>query len=137
MSERRRNLVVAVVSLIALGVIAVGLASGPTPPPTPDDRARAIAERLNCPFCAGETLASSQSGVARDLRELIRRRIDEGATDDEILAEFVDRYGESILLDPPARGWGLAVWAAPVVVGVVGVVVVLGLRRPTRVEVGP
>jgi len=122
------------VTLVALAVVVVGLvSSGRAAPPTPDERAYQLETRLKCPFCVGESLASSQSGVARDLRVLIERRIAEGATDDEIIQEFVTNYGESILLEPPTRSWGLALWIIPILIVGVGVVVVVRLRRPEPV----
>ncbi len=136
MSERTRNLIVGAVSVAALVVIVAGLAgrSGPTDP-TPQERAYQLEIRLKCPFCVGESLADSQSGVARDLRVLIERRIAEGATDQEIIDEFVANYGESILLDPGGKRWGIALWALPVLLGAVGVYAVVRLRRPAGVPV--
>lgn len=129
MSERSRNAVVAVVSIAALLVIIVGLWPQSDAIDDPAERSRAIAARLKCPFCAGESLADSQSGVARDLRTLIDERVASGASDAAIVDEFVARYGEQVLLDPPRTGWGVGLWLVPLVVAGLGVWGILGLRR--------
>jgi cytochrome c-type biogenesis protein CcmH len=129
MSERSRNSVVAVVSIVALLVIVVGLWPQPDSRDDPLERSQSIAARLKCPFCAGESLEDSQSGVARDLRTLIDERVASGASDAAIFDEFVARYGEQILLDPPRTGWGIGLWLIPLVVAGLGVWGILGLRR--------
>lgn len=129
MSERSRNSVVAAVSIAALLVIVVGLWPQPDSSHDPMERSQSLAARLKCPFCAGESLEDSQSGVARDLRTLIDERVASGASDAAILDEFVARYGEQILLDPPRTGWGVGLWLIPLVVAGLGVWGIFGLRR--------
>jgi cytochrome c-type biogenesis protein CcmH len=93
--------------------------------------------RLKCPICAGESLAGSQTDLAKNLRLRIDEEIAAGSTDDEIIAIFVANYGEQVLLDPPRTGWGIALWAVPLGIAVVGGVAVYGLKRkePDTAEV--
>jgi cytochrome c-type biogenesis protein CcmH len=100
-----------------------------------DDGVRRVALQLQCPVCEGETAADSPSGLAKDMRALIRTRLTAGASDQQILDEFVASYGDSILTEPPKRGISLGVWLGPAI-GVLLGVVVLGLllrawRRPS------
>jgi cytochrome c-type biogenesis protein CcmH len=53
--------------------------------------------------------------MARQMRDLIRERLAAGDTPQQIRAYFVERYGEWVLLAPPARGLNLALWLAPFV----------------------
>jgi cytochrome c-type biogenesis protein CcmH len=129
MSERARNVFTATVSFAALLVMVVGLWPQAEVTTDPSERSDAIAARLKCPFCAGESLADAQSGVARDLRTLIDERVASGASDAEVIDEFVDRYGEQILLDPPRTGWGVGLWLVPLLVVGLGAWAILGLRR--------
>jgi cytochrome c-type biogenesis protein CcmH len=91
-----------------------------------DDGVRRIALQLQCPVCEGQNAADSPSGLASDMRAVIRARLSAGATDQEILDEFVASYGDSILTEPPKRGVSLGVWLGPVV-GVALGALVLGL----------
>ena len=135
MSERSGILVWLIVPAIALVIIVVGLVSsdGAT---TPEARAHALAVSLKCPICAGESIAASQTDLAEDLRGLIADEIDVGSSDEEIRAMFVASYGEQVLLDPPGFGWGVTLWAVPLLAAVAGGVAIYGLRRkdPKAVE---
>ena len=128
MSERSNILVWLIVPAIALGIIVVGLASSKSVP-SPEARAHALAVSLKCPICAGESVASSQTDLAEDLRALIADEIAAGRSDEEIKAMFVASYGEQVLLDPPGFGWGTALWAVPLLLAAGGVVAIYGLRR--------
>jgi cytochrome c-type biogenesis protein CcmH len=125
-----------VVALAALVVIVVGLAGGGA---QEGDPALAVAAKLKCPACQSESLADSATETARDLRTFIAEEVAAGRSEQQIIDGFVARYGESILLDPPASGRGLVLWLLPAGVLVVGVSAILTLRRPRRAttEVAP
>lgn len=117
-----------VVPLIALVVIVVGLWPSDTER-DPEARAFALANSLKCPICAGESVAASQTDLAEDLRRLIATEIAAGSTDEEIRAMFVDSYGEQVLLDAPAGGLGVALWAVPLLLALAGGFAIYRLRR--------
>lgn len=99
----------AVVLLSTLTVLAT-----PTFARTLDDQVRDIASQLMCPVCEGRPVSDSPSELASQMRAIIREKLQEGHSPDQIMAYFVDRYGESALAAPPPRGLGLIVWFAPV-----------------------
>lgn len=80
--------------------------------PALEARARAISQQLRCLVCRNENIDDSDASLARDLRLLVRERLTAGDTDDQALAFIVDRYGEFVLLNPPARGANLILWLA-------------------------
>ena len=51
--------------------------------PALEARARDISENLRCVVCQNEAIDTSNSGVARDLRLLVRERLVAGDTDDQ------------------------------------------------------
>jgi len=132
MPERARTLLWLIIPALAAVVIIVGL--WPTDQATADPEARAynLAVRLKCPICAGESLAGSQTDLAKNLRLRIDEEIAAGSTDDEIVAIFVANYGEQVLLDPPRSGWGIVLWAVPLGIAAIGGVAVYGLKRKDR-----
>ena len=136
MPDWGKGLVWFVVPVIALGVLVVGLWPGNESTPDPEARAYNLTIRLKCPICAGESIAGSQTDLAKDLRARIDDEIAAGSTDDEIIAMFVASYGEQVLLDPPSTGWGIALWAVPLGVLVIGGVAIFGLRRKDRTSTG-
>ncbi|MDB6453174.1 cytochrome c-type biogenesis protein [Falsirhodobacter sp. 20TX0035] len=98
--------------------------------PALEARARAISQGLRCPVCRNENIDDSNAGIARDLRLLVRERLVAGDTDQEALDFIVGRYGEYVLLSPPAKGTTLILWAAgPLLLLAGGGMAVAFLRR--------
>ena len=76
-----------------------------------EKRARDISQNLRCLVCQNESIDESTASLARDLRLLVRERLKQGETDQEVVAFVVDRYGEFVLLRPQANGINLILWA--------------------------
>ncbi|MFQ6001113.1 MAG: cytochrome c-type biogenesis protein CcmH [Anaerolineae bacterium] len=87
-----------------------------------DEEAMEIARDLNCPLCEGLTLADCPLEVCEQMRALIREKLAQGETREEILDYFVERYGEEVLNAPPKRGFNLTAWVLPFLVLAVGAV---------------
>ncbi len=96
-----------------------------------DAQAQAIAARLRCPVCQNESVADSPAELANQMRSLIREKLAAGEPPDQIIAYFVSRYGEWILLEPPRRGLAWVVWIAPPTVLLLGLALVVGFLRRT------
>jgi len=99
----------ALVAMLAILWLAPSTAGG--------DRADALASELRCPDCQGLSVADSQTASAREIRRQVDELVVAGATDDEVRAHFVDRYGEWILLAPASP----AAWILPFVAVAAGV----------------
>ncbi len=80
--------------------------------PALESRARDISQGLRCLICRNESIDESDAALARDLRHLVRERIVDGDSDEEVFAFVVERYGEYVLLNPRQDGANLALWAA-------------------------
>jgi cytochrome c-type biogenesis protein CcmH/NrfF len=90
-----------------------GILPGPPPPPEQvQNLSYTIGAKLRCPVCQGLSVADSTSVTAVQMQNRIRELVAAGYADDQIEAYFVERYGEWILLEPPARG-NLLVWLGP------------------------
>ena len=117
--------VIAAGSLLALAAVAVLAAVRPGQATTPDARADALAAELRCPDCQGLSVADSPTSSAREIRRQIDELIAAGASDDEVRAHFVARYGEWIRLAPSMA----LVWLVPFAVVLAGVALLGGQRR--------
>ncbi len=102
------------------------------PDPALEQRAREISKELRCLVCRNESIDESNADLARDLRLLVRERLVEGDTDEEVVEFVVDRYGEYVLLRPTLTGANLFLWiAGPVLLLVALGGGVLYIRRRT------
>jgi cytochrome c-type biogenesis protein CcmH len=88
-----------------------------------------IAAHLMSPACPGRTLLNCTSGHAEQWRELIRQKIAQGETKEQIMAYFVEMRGEEILAAPPKRGFALTAWLFPALIIVNGAGVIFVLTR--------
>jgi len=96
-------------------------------------RTREIASNLECPVCTNLSVADSPSDLATEMRGVIRQKLAEGQSREQIEAYFVSRYGEQVLREPPRSGFALLVWVWPYMMIAIGaVVLLLGVRRWTR-----
>lgn len=126
--------------LLALLLATPALAVQPDevlPDPALEARARAISQMLRCPVCQNENIDDSDAGIARDLRLLVRERLVAGDTDDAVVDYVVARYGEFVLLTPPAQGANLLLWAAGPLLLLAGAgIAATALRRRAQPEAG-
>jgi cytochrome c-type biogenesis protein CcmH len=89
---------------------------------------------LRCLVCQGESLDESNAQLAKDLRRLIRKRIQQGYSNAAIKSYLVSRYGDFILMKPPLRAETWALWFGPLAVlliagGIAALVVIRARRR--------
>ena len=108
----------AVLAALAVALAAVACTTGEDVPPL-ERSAQALNRVIMCPVCPGESIDQSQNDLAVDMRGIVLEKLQQGSTDDQIKAFFVERYGPSVLLEPPRRGFSLTVWVIPPV-GVLG-----------------
>lgn len=98
--------------------------------PVLEARAREISKDIRCVVCQNEPIDSSNAGVARDLRLLIRERLVAGDSDAEVVQYLVDRYGDYVLFNPPFKPTTYALWLAPFALMGIGVLAAgVALRR--------
>jgi len=115
-----------IVVLTVLILIALPFASHAVEPdemladPVLEARAREISKDLRCVVCQNQDIDSSNAGVARDLRLLVRERLVAGDTDQEVLDYIQARYGDFVLLKPPFKPETYALWLTPFVLVLVG-----------------
>lgn len=118
---------------LLLACLLVAAAAGSVTAADLDAQAQAIASRLRCPVCQNESVADSPSELSAQMRALIRVKLQAGERPDQIIAYFVAKYGEWILLEPPRRGILWLVWLGPaVVLGAGGLLALRFLRRAMR-----
>ncbi|PLX37687.1 MAG: heme lyase NrfEFG subunit NrfE [Hyphomicrobiales bacterium] len=84
------------------------------PDPAMEAKAREIGKELRCLVCQNESIFDSNASLARDLRILVRERLQAGDDAAAVKGYVVDRYGDFVLLKPPVKPTTYVLWAAPV-----------------------
>jgi cytochrome c-type biogenesis protein CcmH len=101
--------------------------------PALEGRARAISHGLRCLVCQNQSIDDSDAPLAKDLRVLVRERLKEGDSDQEIEEFVVARYGEFVLLRPRLSPQTLILWFATPAVLLGGLLLVfLAYRHRSR-----
>jgi len=97
---------------------------------TLEARARALSRELRCMVCQNQTIDDSDAPLARDLRVLVRERLQAGDSDQQVIDFLVARYGEFVLLKPRFSLHTALLWLGPAAVLLIGALGLwLGARR--------
>ena len=98
--------------------------------PALEARARDISAGLRCLVCQNQSIDDSDAPLAKDLRLLVRERLEAGDSDREVVDFVVARYGEFVLLKPRLSRGTLFLWfATPAVFAAALILIVLAYRR--------
>lgn len=88
--------------------------------PALEARARNLSAQLRCMVCQNQSIDDSNAELARDLRLLVRERIRDGDSDEQVIDYVVSRYGEFVLLKPRFSAKTYILWAAPLILLAIG-----------------
>ncbi|WP_306114973.1 MULTISPECIES: cytochrome c-type biogenesis protein [unclassified Roseovarius] len=99
-----------------------------------EQRARDLSKQLRCVVCLNQDIDSSNAGVARTMRILLRERLVAGDSDEEVRAFFVERYGDFVLFQPPLKGSTYLLWFGPFVFFGIGAGIVVVVFRRHRAK---
>src|SRR5712692_1291078 len=83
-------------------------------------RARALSKELRCMVCQNQSIDDSDAPLARDLRILVRERLQAGDNDRQVSDFLVARYGEFVLLKPRFSPHTALLWLGPAAILLVG-----------------
>jgi cytochrome c-type biogenesis protein CcmH len=81
--------------------------------PAQEQRARNLSLELRCLVCQNQSIDDSNAELAKDLRVLVRERLEAGDSDEAVKAYLVARYGEFVLLKPSFSIKNFLLWTLP------------------------
>jgi cytochrome c-type biogenesis protein CcmH len=135
----KRNLWI-FLALAVISLVWVGRAYAQTPMPSDDD-VNAVARQLFCPVCENTPLDVCPTQACAQWRELIRTKLSEGWTADQIKQYFATQYGARVLSEPPRQGLNWLVYIIPPVLMLIGVYILFraiqSMRKPVLEDVIP
>ena len=100
--------------------------------PKQEIRARDISKNIRCLVCQNQSIDDSAAPLAKDLRTLIRAKVQENETDEEIYKFLTDRYGDFILLKPPFKISTFLLWSLPFVFVIIGIFILFVHNKKSK-----
>ena len=100
--------------------------------PKQELKARNISKNVRCLVCQNQSIDESAAPLAKDLRILIRKKVKEGHTENEIYKFLTDRYGDFILLKPPLKRTTFVLWFLPFVFLAIGIFILFWHHKKSK-----
>ena len=79
-----------------------------------------ITKNLRCLICQGQSVYDSDSEFATSLKIVVKNKIDEGLSEDQIYNFLAEKYGEWILYDPQLNKNTYLLWFLPLLLFLFG-----------------
>tara|TARA_Y100001970_G_scaffold285442_1_gene405227 strand:- start:581 stop:949 length:369 start_codon:yes stop_codon:yes gene_type:complete len=79
-----------------------------------------ISKNLRCLICQGQSVYDSQSDFALSMKLLIKNKIENGESEDQIYNYLKNQYGEWIVYDPEFDKKNLILWIFPLILFIFG-----------------
>ncbi len=79
-----------------------------------------ISKNLRCLICQGQSVYDSQSEFAISVKDLIKKKIEEGNSDNDIYEYLKNKYGDWIMYEPELDKKTLLLWILPLILFVFG-----------------
>ena len=80
------------------------------------NKTREIAQNIKCLVCQNQSIDESNSELAKDLKNLIKEKLESGLNENEVYSFLSERYGNSILLKPPLNTNTILLWFLPFII---------------------
>ncbi|WP_321150145.1 heme lyase NrfEFG subunit NrfF [Aeromonas jandaei] len=135
MSRLGHALIAPLLLALSLGALASGVDTYQFRHPERQTRAQELARALRCPQCQNQNLVESNSPIARDLRLEVYRWVDEGQSDEQVIARMTERFGDFVRYDPPFKASTALLWGGPLLL--LGLALLTLFRRLTCTKAQP
>ena len=97
-----------------------------------ETRAQALMREIRCMVCAGQSIADSDASAAVEMRRFVRETLAAGQSEDAVRQALTERYGEQVLLRPSFSWRNAPLWAAPVIILIIGAGALYSASRAKR-----
>ena len=110
----------------------------PLSDPVLEKQAQGLHKEIRCLVCQNQAIADSNAHLARQLRVIVRERLEAGDNNDDVKSYLVERYGDWVLMRPPLNASTLILWIAPFVTlaFVLGGAAMFVIRRRRQQQIG-
>jgi len=96
------------------------------------DLEREIYKNLRCLVCQGQSIADSNSDFAQTLKLVVKDKISEGKSKQEIYDFLTQKYGEWIVYKPKFNRYNFLLWSLPYLVLIFGGIIIFILLKKRK-----
>tara|TARA_X000001036_G_C20522925_1_gene742875 strand:+ start:552 stop:917 length:366 start_codon:yes stop_codon:yes gene_type:complete len=79
-----------------------------------------ITKNLRCLICQGQSVYDSDSDFAISLKLVVKNKINEGLSDEQVYEYLINKYGEWIIYDPQLNKNTYFLWFLPLLIFLIG-----------------
>ena len=79
-----------------------------------------ITKNLRCLICQGQSVYDSDSEYANSLKLVVKKKLKEGLSEDEVYSFLAKKYGDWILYDPKLNKNTYLLWFLPLLIFLIG-----------------
>ena len=84
-----------------------------------------ITKNIRCLICQGQSVYDSDSDFAISVRKMVKNKINQGYSENEIYSFLKDKYGQWIVYDPEFNKNTLILWFLPILLFLFGGAIIL------------
>ena len=96
------------------------------------DLEKEIYKNLRCLVCQGQSIADSNSDFAQTLKLVVKDKISEGKSKQEIYDFLTQKYGEWIVYKPKFNRYNFLLWSLPYLVLIFGGIIIFILLKKRK-----
>ena len=85
-----------------------------------DDLVNKISKNIRCLICQGQSIYDSQSDFSTSMRLVIKKKLEDGLTEEEIYNFLKDKYGQWISYEPEFNKKTFILWIMPILLFIIG-----------------
>tara|TARA_B100001029_G_scaffold126680_1_gene105775 strand:+ start:991 stop:1371 length:381 start_codon:yes stop_codon:yes gene_type:complete len=91
-----------------------------------------IYKNLRCLICQGQSIADSNSDFAQTVKLVVKDKIEEGKTKEEIYDFLISKYGEWIVYKPKLSKHNILLWTFPYFILIFGGIIIFILIKKRK-----
>jgi len=85
-----------------------------------DELTNKISKNIRCLICQGQSVYDSQSDFSISMKLVIKKKLDEGLSENEIYEFLKNQYGQWITYDPEFNKKTFILWLLPILLFLIG-----------------
>ena len=93
-----------------------------------------ITKNLRCLVCQGQSVHDSDSEFANSLKIVIKKKIEEGMSENDIYEFLKIKYGDWILYDPGLNKKTYILWLLPILLFLIGGAIIIKFLKIKKIK---